>query len=440
MANKHSQEFGKEYLEEIDIRHGEVMFNLNSDIPLHDPLSDVRQEFLSDLSMDSFSAEMHDRNIEDRANYMRWLGDGESLPRPNDRTLGLLSKHLPRFVEVNPEVWGVLSFAPKKRFKIDLAAEDIAAEVADLLPRELHAYSYSNEGANDTIEVPNLGRVEVRMDETRGVFHSIRDIQGENWQIYNCRPSGISYRSWKDISRPNIVRLDATTLRLREDDSGIFVEKDGVEYTNGQGSRAIRNELHANRKRMPSLIPGKNFLRDRNKLSWEQVQNSSIMWLGENVLRPLLEAERPPEQLTEKPEAEPFPDNIDPLFTLISREDAARIALIHGKPERAYPDERHGLGYRKIFAKPRQITALDDLKAIEAIGPVIRRNESAYAMIQPKTAEHIYIADVNTWDIYGDRVRELVKIPILEYRGEFQEGVIIIERDLELDEIQGIYT
>lgn len=123
------------------------------------------------------------------------------------------------------------------------------------------------------------------------------------------------------------------------------------------------------------------------------------------------------------------------------------------------PDIVHD-GY--IYAKPGLIGDID-LDTIQAIGNEDRRTDSllgsahGFAQIHPKNARDIYVVDWAEWQRFRDatfsdshsrltdeEMRENYAVvartmkPINEYDGTYAEPIVLIGRELELDEIEAL--
>jgi hypothetical protein len=472
------------YMQEVQARHeSAVNGELYADSPLHTWEEEQRREADRDISLGGFIVDMIEGAAERMDNMDRWER-GDRLPPIAPGMSDLVRARLPRFVAVNPEAGGGLSVERARRFKIDRVTEDIINEAVIRLPRRMDAYHYRQGEAADTVEIPGVGPVTVTMRETGGVFTYVTSIDGPNWRVWNCRPSGVQYLNrYNDISLPSEVSIDdgKTKLNLYDED-GIYIHQDGKRYTNvrwktrfgrGYDSDAQRDDLHrtynggspGSEHLSPGEAPNKDWDKDKKTYSWETVQDEAIVWLAQNVLFPLRAADVPESQATERPEKQPFPhEKIGPLFTYVETRDLERIQRIQQDPSRAYPDEQHGIGvgYRLVslgdgepglpsaaydgyvYARQGQLTEATDLTQINRIGRDMRRTGSmlggahGFAQLRPKHGDDVFVVDwVHARQSSVALARTMT--PVNEYDGSFEEPIIIFGRDIELDEISYMF-
>lgn len=444
-------------------------------------------------------AEVAQQQAQDRR---RW-SEGKGLPGVTDEVKELISTKTPKHLVINPEAFGGIQIRPAPHYKIDIVSDDIMAQIAALLPRKIDAYHYKQGYAEETIEVPGLGEVQVKMHDSSGIFKSINQVRVGNFCIWNCRQTGLWYNgNLIDNSRPTSIELDdseKTHIQLYDDESGIFIQRNGKMFTNarwktragsGYGSDYLRDELYRTYNggnEMSSIregqAPNKGWRDDTTEYSWKQVQDQAIVWMAENILFPLKQALKPEGQATELPEDEPYPfDKIGPIFTFIETQDLERVARIKDNPTGAYPEERQAIhpgqrlvpydmsskdlpsgahdGY--IYAKPGVILDMDP-SSVKKIGHEWRRtdnmlgNANGFAQIRPKSAREVYVVDWAEWQKFRDStfseshdrltdaemcenyaVVARTMTPVTEYDGSFAEPLVIIGRELELDEIEAL--
>lgn len=287
-------------------------------------------------------------------------------------------------------------------------------------------------------------------------------------------------------------------IDLYADDSGIFVELDGKRFTNsrwmtakgsGYSSDWQRDDLHRTYSGGNDTDPryqevNKGWRNDKTVLSWKEAEGDAIVWLAENVLNPLKEAPKPEGQAATPPEEEPFPEGkVGPLYTFVDEEVLRKIALIKDNPGKAYPDERKAVrpGKRLLsLGTPRGdapeivydgyvwcgvgvIDEQTDLTKVKTIGPEHRWDDGPFrsqgvAILKPKTATDVYVIDWQEWDDYRERTftpthdrstdQEYVEmhrvvartiVPITKYDGNYRKPIVLISRDVELDEIEAVY-
>lgn len=461
----------------------------------------IKESALTDLDAKSFimdfafSAETRRRNIE------RWAAGRAITPASIEHAAAVISA-LPAYTTANPEALGAMRIEPARRFRVDVVVEDILSEIAARLPRKIDAYRYHQDRAYDTIAVPGIGEIKVTLDETGdGIFRTIGTVDSDLFRVWNCRDSGVKYIDrFIDISRPSEVEIkpNGTKVELYDDTSGIFVTRDGKRYTNsrvytaegrGYTSDYLRDDLHRTYDGPNPDAPSyreanKGWEEDKTVLSWRQTEEEMIAWLVENVLNPLREAPIPEYQAAEPPEQEPFPEGkVGPLYAFVDEEIIRKITLIKDNPSKAYPDERKATrpGMRLLpLGIPRrnapeivhdgfvwcgigEIDEQTDLDEIKEIGLEYRWNDrplnsQGVAVIKPQTATDIYVIDWQKWVDYRARtftpthdrltdaeyaemhteVAETI-VPITEYKGDYKKPIILIGRDVELDEIEAVF-
>lgn len=287
-------------------------------------------------------------------------------------------------------------------------------------------------------------------------------------------------------------------IDLYGDDSGTFAELDGKRFTNarwqtaegrGYSSDWQRDDLHRTYSGGNDMNPryqevNRGWKNDKTVLSWREVEGNAIVWLAENVLNPLKEAPKPESQATTLPEEEPFPEGkVGPLYAFVDEEVLRKSALIKDNPGKAYPDERKAVrpGKRLLaLGMPRKdvpeiaydgfvwcgvgvIDQQTDLTKVKTIGLEHRWDDRQYgsqgvAVIKAKTATDVYVVDWQEWDDYRERTftpthdrltdaeysEMLVAVartlkPIAEYDGSYRQPIVLIGRDVELDEVEAVY-
>lgn len=391
---------------------------------------------------------------------------------------------LPAYTTVNPEAMGAIRVETAKKFRLDVVVEDILSEIAARLPRTIDAYRYHQDYAHDTLNVPRIGEIKVTMHETGdGIFRTIGTVDSDLFKVWNCRDSGVKYMDrYNDMSRPSDVEAKplATKVTLYDDTSGIFVTRDGKRFTNsrvysaegrGYTSDHLRDDLHRTYDGPNPDAPSyedtnKGWREDKTVLSFRETEDEMIVWLAENVLNPLREAPKPEVQATELPEEEPFPEGkVGPLYTFVREEDLRKIALVKENPSKAYPDERKAVspGYRLLsLGTPLRgasevaydgfvwcgVGEMDEAKASNPNMEIGRNykhtdfmSREGVAVIKPKTATDVYVVDWQAREEVGQIEVAAAKtlVPITEYQGDYKQPIVLISRDLELDEVEAVY-
>jgi len=496
------QESGQEYLarlgEEYKFYKNNVLPGLSDEAFEHQR----RVTAQAPIGVGSFLADFAIGVEERRRAIERWT-EGKKLPEADKKHIDAVHQVLPAFVVVNPEAIGAMRLESAKQYKIDTPVEDIMNEVTARLPRKIDAYRYHQGYVVDTIEVEGLGKVRVKMHESGdGVFRSISTIETDNFRVWNCRPTGVNYLDrFHDNSRPTEIIIKPLKLEvsLYGDSSGIYVSKDGKKYTNarwrthfgtGYSNDFERDDLHRTYSGPNPGAPEKGYSNDgwhddKTHLSWQEIEDGAIVWMVDNVLNPLRRSAKPESQEISPPEDEPFPEGIvGPLYIFIEMEDMEKISRIGFEPEKAYPDERKavrpsrrlfslgiplGEGVPKeaydgfIWCGVGEITEKTNMDQLQITDNTISkdrlfgRNEGL-AVIKLKTATDVYIVDWQEWDNYRDRTfteehtrltnQEFVEmyqavgktmVPITAYNGGYKKPVVLIGRDLELDEIERLH-
>lgn len=493
---------GEEYLrqlgEEYRFYKDNILPALSEDAFEHQKESrhkiDGVEGFLADFAI---AAEERRRAIE------RWT-EGAKLPEADKELAEKVHEALPAFAVVNPETLGAMKVESVRKYRIDTVSEDILNQIAARLPRKIDAYRYHQGYAEDSIEVEGLGEIKVTLHEFGdGVFSNISEVKSDEFRIWNCRKSGVTYLNrFNDLSLPSDIEINPLNLEIQlyGDESGIYIGKEGKRFTNsrvatavgkGYSSDTYRDDLHRTYSGPnPQATPregytNENWREDKTVLSWKEVEDEAIVWLVDKVLNPLKQAPKPEHQETFPPDEEPFPDGkIGPLFAFVEMKDIERIARIKDDPAKAYPHERKAIRtYRRLFSlntpigegipkeahdgyiwcgvgKVDEKTDMDKL----SIAHEDRRTDTSFghnegiAVIKPKYATDIYVVDWQKWDDYREKTftkdhdrltkDEVVEmywevgrtmVPITEYEGGYNKPVVLIGKALEMDEIDTVY-
>jgi hypothetical protein len=180
---------------------------------------------------------------------------------------------------------------------------------------------------------------------------------------------------------------------------------------------------------------------------------------------------------------EPFPEGkVGPLFAFVKVEDLERIEILKHGLERAYPDERVAVrpswrlipfGINRgdlpeivhdgfIWCGSGTIDKGTNIKNLE-IGDRQMDTWSMFsreglAEIKPLISTDVYVVDWNEWDDFReltftpshDRLAEKevgemyhavgrTMVPITEYNGSYKNPVVLISRNLEVNEIGNVF-
>ncbi|OGM84677.1 hypothetical protein A2421_03250 [Candidatus Woesebacteria bacterium RIFOXYC1_FULL_43_18] len=440
-------ESGAEYLKRI----GEEYTVYNQFLPgLSDQAFQYQKEINArrEMGVESFLGDFAIAAEERRRNVVRWRV-GDKLPEATEERTAIIRSALPRFVMFDKEAVGGMRVEQAKRHKIDVVVEDIMTEVARRLPKTLDAYRYHQDYANDVLQVPSVGKLDVRLTQTaNGIFSTINSINGDDFKIWNCRESGVKYLDrYNEISRPQDVEIKPKGIKLEiySDDSGIVSEE-----------------------------PGK----------FKKLQDEAIVWLVDNVLNPIRKIPLPEKQIDLPLMEEPFPEGkVGPLFAFVKQEDIEKIEILKEVGvNSAYPDERIAvqpswrlipLGYNRgdlpeevhdgfIWCGVGTVNADADLKKLRIADKQMNTwsifSKEGLAEIKPLVATDIYVVDWQAWEDFRENafkpghdrltdseVVEMYKamgktfVPITEYKGDYKKPVVLIGRDLEVNEVGGTF-
>jgi len=181
---------------------------------------------------------------------------------------------------------------------------------------------------------------------------------------------------------------------------------------------------------------------------------------------------------------EPFPEGkVGPLFAFVKQEDIEKIEILKEVGvNSAYPDERIAvqpswrlipLGYNRgdlpeevhdgfIWCGVGTVNADADLKKLRIADKQMNTwsifSKEGLAEIKPLVATDIYVVDWQAWEDFRENafkpghdrltdseVVEMYKamgktfVPITEYKGDYKKPVVLIGRDLEVNEVGGTF-
>ena len=251
-------------------------------------------------------------------------------------------------------------------------------------------------------------------------------------------------------------------------------EEKGFQYTMGGQRAPYLVHTTDNREYMPNLLEPKYF-------KTEQVFREFTAFL-EKVLVQILTHPVPAEKVDVFTEPDAIPWTMGPLFTFCKWREAGRIKKGKEDKDQLPPTQRYGLqgsGYRLapldtsndgtvpkiaydgfLWCGIGDITAETDPSTLEIPGHYRWADREQYVVrITPSRANDIYIADHAPFE---HRRKELEKegekegrdrftdaevhdftcarartiIPISEYKGDFEQPVVLVNRELGLDEVE----
>lgn len=247
------------------------------------------------------------------------------------------------------------------------------------------------------------------------------------------------------------------------------------------------HHTHSNR-RPPVLVHTNDLQREYNPTNYEPtvfltdgIMEEFRLYL-EYILQIILSEPLPPTKVDifAKTEIIPFPDSIGPLFTFGEGQDAERIKLGKKDPGQLEPSSRYGLfgsGYRLVPWSAKNTDSVPKI-AFEGfcwcgIGEVDKKTpigslvvyghyrwsdrEQYVIRVRPNRANDIYIADHSAYEKRRYEISETLGgrdrftnaevddftcargrtiVPITEYTGGFEKPIVLICRELSLDEVE----
>lgn len=376
-------------------------------------------------------AKMLIRKEDEKRTKKRWM-EGKKLTPPTKETLEkILSKNYPQHVIINEEALGGVFFEKVKNYlKIDDVCENIFQEIVARLPKKLNAYDFGQFETKEVLNIHSIGNIEVDLAQTTGkIFTYIRCVQGKDFVIWNNRKSGRKYlnEQW-DLSRPKTIIISSQKVNLKLD-----------------GSQK------------------------------EATINKASEWLKQNVLEKIIYASKKQIHPKKRNRTESFPKEIGPIYTWVSAKKAEKISLTNSDPQKVYPHEiiaisprmrlvpfgaKEGVPKEAHWAyiwcgigKCNSNDPPENYMPKELISDYDEFDFRSYLVqIEPKTAKDIFIVDYKVWDDFREEVFEdsdvlsqnqyeelLLRLsktlkPINEYKGEYKKPIVLIGRDVELDE------
>jgi len=214
----------------------------------------------------------------------------------------------------------------------------------------------------------------------------------------------------------------------------------------------------------------------------EDVMEIFRQWLFDNLLKKIESTpiSQHPLKKGQLPDQPPIPENIGPFFCFAEPNDAQRIKEGQENPANLGPFERYGLnnnGERLVhlgisndgtipevaydgflWCGIGEITPETSVEKFEIPGFYRWSDRDWYVIkITPKSANGVYIADISTRESYKAKIfennpnqyqltniecQEFLRatgrtiIPITDYKGGFGKPVVLINRELGLDEVE----
>jgi hypothetical protein len=486
--------------------HHEKIFNLIKKGEIPDPYTYSRN--ISELADDEFEDErirvaqqetgigsflsemLLSREEESRAKE-RWK-EGKHLPSATFKQLSqIYSKEYPKHTIIHKDALGGIRLVNKRKFEtIDTVCDDICLEIAKRLPRRLDAYRFRQDYASDELNTDGLGKINVELSQTGdGIFTYVHSVEGDNFSITNSRPTGRKYLDiCIDFAFPHRIRINPLGLELTlyDDDSGIFITKDDVEYTNnrcealgsGMTGDSHRDQMYRKGRRLDFSVSDDDYeqkiSRVKPDLSWKKESKKIAGWLKENVLEKIISTSVYDNQATTLPESISYPDSMGPLYSWIKASLAEKIELTGGDVSKLYPHEKAALspGWRLVnlgihgdfpqeahngfiwcgIGIPKENSSADDYMIPgHHMDSDFGDYRNKLVQIKPKDGEEVYVVDYQAWDDfrekaatdylsdkeYNDMHIALAKtlIPVSQYKENYKKPVVLISRNLGLDEV-----
>ncbi|MCM2326013.1 MAG: hypothetical protein NDI94_06120 [Candidatus Woesearchaeota archaeon] len=391
---------------------------------------------VSDMETDmiSFGAEYALIREEYRRNLFRWE-QGSRFPVASPSKIdAVFSGDYPSHTRINAEVIGMIEFDRKYSFRfpeMDNVCEAIASEVTKRLSRVLEAYEYKRGYAYETITVPGLGEVQVTLmngfDDTADIFYHIGSIQGENFELRYSRGTGRTYMNILDnslVSEVNIHKKASLKNWFRGEEVTIRIDKEWIEKT-----VSLDEAIEAGK------------------------------WLEENIYSFI---QKMPENNAQQEWPDPkkdMPDWIWPMFIWIPESEAQKIILTEGHDEKLYPNERYAvIPYGRFWMGRDETVHPVSENSLLILGngkPIPNDHPRNYQVplsegpnstsvtgyrnllfeVTLQDARHVYIADSSN-NRRSHAARTI--IPIVDYNGEFEEPVVLLDRTLMLNEVKHV--
>lgn len=338
-------------------------------------------------------------------------------------------------------------------------------EVSEKIVRALEKRNWEVPGI--TIKFDNYGSGEAK-------YKLVRTIIGKKFKLYFCRPQGQLDSIWVDTSALYSICIKNQIIRVVSDVSNpnVFL------YEKGHIGNQMNLKYKGNYCTQSSNYPTDTVL--------EKKFNEFTKWLEEKVLGYILtfKEKQPTNQLKDTVELIPYNGPWNTVYSLCDSRDAKRI--IQGKEDANSlpPEKRHGWigsGTRLVPFSVVNKKRFPDVAHegfiwcdVDHKGDVTKNSKFVHAVsvymgeflgfeyivsIKLKYANDVYVADNAKFEqkrkelfekiapraqltnkelgeVYAARAATI--IPITEYKEEYEEPIVLIARELELDEIDQI--
>lgn len=344
-------------------------------------------------------------------------------------------------------------------------------EVAEKIVRALEKRNWKVPGI--TVKFDTYGSGEAK-------FKLVREINGENFKLYFSRGQGrLNDTNWYDTAALHSVYIPKQIIEVFENESGpayyLYVGKNWDEdkewFMNsikvnsklcGEPRRYLRYSGNTYNSRASELISDNDLGREYSpmgdeprRINLEQKFKEFTYWLEEFVLDYILTF--PEENVLEETINELIPYNgpWTTVFSLCDNRDAERIMKGKRNPNELPAEDRHA-----SFGCKKRLVPLDvrnngrfpkiaregftwcDVNSnisqciIWEMGQLSR--DDYIVAVKLKYANSVYVADNAKYEENGLAARGATIVPITEYKGDYKEPIVLINRELDFDEIDWI--
>jgi hypothetical protein len=448
------------------------------------------------LDISSFFADFAFEREQDKLDRMRWTTPADKSP-PSSTLMDLVfDPYFPKHVYIHPDAIKDINIkvVPSKS-ALDTLCEEIFDAVAARLPRRLNAYFLNQEKAEDTLYVPGIGELTVKISSNANTFISIREIRSDSFCLHNGRCSGRQYLgNYNDVSRIGSIEIHPLRLEVTfyDDHSPRVARYKGITYQ-GHGDDLSFSQDDLNLSSDPEVmaaIAGKDTwdlrfgefgrtipetLNRPSSIKWGHSLGEITEWLEKNVKMQLLALPECASQATTL-EKKPYLDQYPSLYTWVLSSDLTAMVLSNYDASRLRPHERLIIKpkYRFLpYGEGENIPKLAHNSFIWCgIGePIPHSDPTSYNIrgqrldsshgdyrnqlvrIRPNSADGIYIVDYGPYETmraslfqhtdrlstaqYHQTLTALVDtlVPIHQYQGGYQMPVVLSNRGFEMSEI-----
>lgn len=366
-------------------------------------------------------------------------------------------------------------------------------EVAEKIVRALEKRNWKVPGI--TVKLDGYGTGEEK-------YKMVREIAGENFKLYFCRiQNRIPNSNWNDIAALHEIFIPKQILEVYEDESGptyyLYVgenwEEDKAWF---MGSAKVNSKLrgeprrylcysgNGRNKRPTELVADNDLGREYSPICDEprcfnlkEKFEEFTTWLEENVLNYILSFSE--ETLEDKPEIDLIPYNgpWNTIYSLCNGEEAERIIQGKQNPQELPACDRHA-----SFGRFGRLAPLDipnkgrfpevarkgfiwcdaDIKLSQKVYSEMKsyfRDDNNFVTLKLKYANGVYVIDNAKYEEareaifkaiaprdrmtdpeYFDVLAKLAAtiVPLTEYKGNYKQPIVLIDRELDFDEVESI--